>query len=242
MLEIIGDSHLIALMDAANAVGPQRLASRHGPIRMAQLGHGYHFLEPFFTVDSAAVHFTHADARRIFETINDGDTGGIRANDPRRFVFMFGFYPSYGFNAEHWTIHTAAPWVQDRLFVTKSAFNAVIDETLTQPLAFFKCLKERNVRFSVASCCPAPASYHVLAKKTNFADGEVAFIYNRFRDRMAGYLDELGIPYHLPPAEIYDQDGAMLDRFSKSPGDYHANLEYGIKMLAKILQETELLD
>jgi CRP-like cAMP-binding protein len=33
-----------------------------------------------------------------------------------------------------------------------------------------------------ASCCPVPTSYQKIANKLNFADGEIAFIYNRFRD------------------------------------------------------------
>jgi hypothetical protein len=241
MLEILGDSHILALRDAAVQAGNGGFRSRHGQIRIGQLGHGYSFLEPFFAVEGRDVAFTQDAARTTFQKLNQDLPPVIVPNDPRRFVFVFGLYPSFGFNAEHWTTHTAAIWANDRQFVTRSAFTAIIEETVKQPLAFFRRLAAMDVRFSVASCCPVPANYHRLARKSNFADREVAHIYNRFRDHVGARLGELGIVCHLPPAEVYDADGAMLDTFAKSPGDYHANSAYGKLMLSKILQETDVL-
>jgi hypothetical protein len=241
MLEIIGDSHIQALRDGALKAGQDGIRSRHGQIRIAQLGHGYNFLEPFFRFDGRAVAFTQDGARTTFAKLNQDHPPVIELQDVRRFVFVFGFYPSFGFNAEHWTTHTAALWSPDRQLVTRSAFAAIIEETMKEPLAFFRQLIALKVRFSVASCCPAPASYHRLAGKSNFAEGEVALIYNRFRDHVCARLDDLGVPYHLPPAEVYDASGAMLDHFAKTPGDYHANAAYGTLMLSKILQETDAL-
>lgn len=242
MLEIVGDSHVIALSDAARLAGAKNsFASRHGPIRIGQLGHGYHFLKPFFACDGESVSFTQDAAKSVFRRLNPDAPHVIQREDPRRFVFVFGLYPSSGFNAEHWTDHTAAIWSEDRQFVSKCAFDAIIDETLKESMAFFRQLKMMNVRFSVASCCPVPASYQKLAGKKNFAAHEVAFIYNRFRDRAASRLDALGVSCHLPPAEVYDAHGAMVDAFVKRPGDYHANPDYGRLMLSKILREVDRL-
>jgi hypothetical protein len=236
MLEIVGDSHIIALAEAIKHVS---FNSRHGQLRIAQMGHGYNFLEPFFSVDNDTVAFTQAPAKAIFEKINPDHPTVICRNDPRRFVFMFGLYPSFGFDQKHWTTHTAAIWSQDRQFVSKSGFDAIIDHTLKEPMSFFRTLRGMNVEFSVASCCPVPSSYQRLAGKTQFADGEIAFIYNRFRDRATAQLEDMGIAYHHPPTSVYDADGAMLDVFAKQPGDYHANVEYGRLMLEKILQDLE---
>lgn len=238
MLEIIGDSHIIALSDATRIGG---FSSRHAPIRMAQLGHGYNFLEPFFSADEEKISFTQAPARAMFQKINPELPDGIVKNDDRRFVFMFGLYPSFGFNQENWAAHTTVAWSRDRQFVSESAFNAVIDETLKEPMAFFQALTEMNVRFSVAACCPVPASYQKHAQKSLFSEHEVAFIYNRFRDRGTQRLSSMGIFCHHPPKEVYDDNGAMLDIFAKQPGDYHANPEYGRLMLTKILKEQDEL-
>jgi hypothetical protein len=238
MLEIIGDSHIIALSEA---VRHEPLSSRHGDIRIAQMGHGYNFLEPFFAIEDDTVSFTQPPAKAIFETINPNGPSVILRNDPRRFVFMFGLYPSFGFDQKHWTSHTAAIWSRDRHFVSKSAFDVIIDETLKEPMSFFRALHDMNVRFSVASCCPVPASYQRIAHKLNFADGEIAFIYNRFRDRATERLNAMGIVCHHPPQEAYDEHGAMHDVFAKQPGDYHANARYGRLMLEKVLRETDAL-
>lgn len=236
MLEMIGDSHIIALAEATKHIS---FTSRHGQWRIAQMGHGYNFLEPFFSVENDAVAFTQPPAKAIFQKINPDHPAVICRDDPRRFVFMFGLYPSFGINEKHWTTHTAALWSGDRQFVSESGFNAIIDHTLNEPLSFFRTLVSMNVDFSVASCCPVPASYQRLAGKTQFADGEIAFIYNRFRDRATALLGDLGIACHHPPASVYDEDGAMFDVFAKQPGDYHANVEYGRLMLEKILLEVE---
>ncbi|WP_137132526.1 hypothetical protein [Rhizobium sp. FY34] len=239
MLEIIGDSHILALRDAGIEAGNGAMRSKHGQIRIAQLGHGYNFLEPFFSFDGKNVAFTQGPAKSTFERLNKDQAPVIQPNDARRFVFMFGLYPSFGFNVDHWKRHTAASWDADRQFVTQSAFNAIIDETVKQPLAFFRTLADMKVRFSVASCCPVPASYHRLTGAKTFVDREIPLIYNRFRDHVAGRLEKMGIPCHLPPPEVYDENGAMLDSFAKSPGDYHANPAYGRLMLSKILAETD---
>ena len=243
MLEIVGDSHLIALADAAQLPEMKPLLSGwENRIRLAQLGNGYDFFSPFFSVKGDAVSFTQAPALRNFRQINPDMPDAIVRDDPRRFVFMFGLYPSLGFNAEHWMTHTVAPWSGDRHFVSQSAFNTIIDHLLAQPMAFFRQLKQMNVRFSVASCCPVPASYHLLAQKTNFAAHEITLIYDRFRDHAAQRLAEMGVFCHFPPKEVYDEYGAMLDIYVKRPGDYHANPAYGRLMLAKILTEVESLD
>lgn len=241
MLEFIGDSHIIALRDAAMEPGMRAKLVAQGPLRMAQLGHGYNFLEPFFSAEASSLAFTQDAANKVFRQINHDMPGVIERNDRRRFVFVFGLYPSFGFNAEHWMSHTAALWSADRQFVSKSAFDAIIDETLKEPMSFFTTLKSMNVRFSVASCCPIPASYQTLAGKTNYAENEVAFIYNRFRDRTTERLNAQGIFCHHPPAEVYDENGAMRDEFVKAPGDYHANPEYGRLMLSKIMKEVASL-
>jgi hypothetical protein len=236
MLEIVGDSHVIALADAMRLGS---CVSSHGPVTLAQMGHGYNFLEPFFACDGDTVSFTQPPAIAVFEKINPDAPSVIVRNDLRRFVFMFGLYPSFGFDAKNWMTHTVAPWSRDRQFVSTRAFDLIIDETLKEPMAFFQTLVGLNVRFSVASCSPVPASYQRLAGKTNFADGEVAFIYNRFRDRAVAQLAAMGVMCHLPPAEVYDENGAMHDIFAKSPGDYHANPTYGRLMLDKLLGELE---
>lgn len=238
MLEIVGDSHVIALVDAMRQGS---CTSSHGPVTLAQMGHGYNFLERFFAFDGYAVSFTQPPAIAVFEKINPNAPAVIVRNDSRRFVFMFGLYPSFGFDAKNWMAHTVAPWSRDRHFVSKHAFDLIIDETLKEPMAFFRTLVGMNVRFSVASCSPVPASYQKLAGKTNFADGEVAFIYNRFRDRAVAQLTAMGVICHLPPEEVYDEYGAMHDTFAKSPGDYHANPTYGRLMLDKLLGELEAL-
>jgi len=155
---------------------------------------------------------------------------------------VFGLYPSFGFSAEHWMTHSAASWSSDRHFVSQSAFNVIIAHLLAQPMAFFRQMKSMGVRFSVASCCPVPASYDLHANKTNFAAHEITFIYSSFRDRAVDELARMGITCHLPPQAIYDEHGAMLDMYAKQPGDYHANPEYGRLMLTKILAEVEGLD
>ncbi len=92
-----------------------------------------------------------------------------------------------------------------------------------------------------ASCCAVPASYQKIANKLNFANGEIAFICNRFRDRATERLNAMGIGCHRPPEEAYDEYGAMLDVFAKQPGDYHGNASYGRMMLEKVLRETDAL-
>lgn len=242
MLEIVGDSHVVALSDAARRPEAKgSFTSRHGTIRMAQLGHGYHFLAPFFSSDGESVSFTQDAARSVFRQLNPDAPDVIQRDDRRRFVFMFGLYPSLGYTADHWTKHTAAIWSQDRQFVSKSAFDAIIDETLKQSMAFFRQLKAMNVGFSVASCCPIPAGYQKHAGKKTFAQHEVALIFSRFRDRAVSRLEALGIRCHLPPPEVYDAHGSMLDAFAKKPGDFHANPNYGRLMLAKILREVDSL-
>lgn len=242
MLEIVGDSHIIAMVDAMNQPGKSStFSSRHGPIRMGQLGHGYNFLEPFFSFNDDGVYFTQPPAHEIFSRMNRDGSSSIVRNDPRRFIFVFGLYPSFGFNAEHWTKHSAATWSKNRQFVSKSAFNKIIDNVLQEPMSFFHRLKEINVKFSVASCCPVPASYQHNTNNTVFAENEVAHIYNSFRDRAVNLLTSMGVTTHLPPDEVYDVNGAMLDKFSKSPRDYHANPAYGRLMLEKILSEVDTL-
>lgn len=242
MLEIVGDSHIIALIDAVPHLRKKsQFQSRHGEIRMAQLGHGYHFLQPFFASIDGNIEFTQDVAKNIFQKLNADGLPYIEKNDARRFVFVFGFYPSFCINAEHWLAHTTAIWDSQRQFVTQAAFTAIIDEALKQPMMFFEHLLDMNVRFSVASCCPVPASYHRIARKMNLVDNELALIYSRFLRYAADKFDRLEIPYHLPPAEIYDKNGAMWDLFAKSPGDYHANAAYGRLMLTKILQDLDQL-
>jgi hypothetical protein len=242
MLEIVGDSHTNALIEAASKFRQEkRLVSRHGEIRMGQLGYGYHFLEPFFACEGEDVRFTQDVASNVFAKLNPESPHVIQPNDARRFVFVFGLYPSFGFNAEHWQAHSPAIGASGRQFVSASAFAAIVDQIVKPPLAFFERLQAMNVRFSVASCCPIPSSYSRLARKTNFIDGEIALIYSRFRDHVCRKLDRVGVVYHLPPAEVYDDSGSMLDEYAKSPADYHANAAYGSLMLAKILREVDQL-
>ncbi|MBB4952789.1 hypothetical protein H4S14_000831 [Agrobacterium vitis] len=165
----------------------------------------------------------------------------IQPNDERRFVFVFGLYPSFCFNPEHWLSHTVAPWADGRQFVSKSAFSAIIDHYSQFALAFFKQLQSMNVRFSVASCAPIPASYHKFKQQTHWADYEIALIYNWYLERVAGKLEAMGIVCHRPPEEVYDEIGAMRDEFAKTPGDYHGNAAYGRLMLQKIFSEINPL-
>lgn len=243
MLEIIGDSHVVALGEAFQAFESEghALAQQPGGICFGYMGHGYEFLRPFFSCEGDNVVFDGAQMRRMFETVNPHHLPFIQPNDERRFVFVFGFYPSLCFSDEHWLSHTVAPWAGDRQFVTKSAFSAIIDHYAQFAIAFFKQLQSMNVRFSVASCCPIPASYHKLRQQSHWADCEIALIYNWYLERVAGRLEAMGIVCHLPPAEVYDEIGAMRDEFAKTPGDYHGNLVYGRLMLQKIFKEINNL-
>lgn len=239
MLVIVGDSHISAMRDAfLQRQDANEYRSSRGDIRIAQLGYGYHFLEPFFEVRDHGVGFTQDTARAVFTRLNFDGVPVIEPNDSRSFVFVFGLYPSLGFNQKYWKTHTAAIWAEDRQFVSQAAFDAIIDDLTRQPMAFFEKLLSMGVRFSVASCCPVPASYKTGADDP-FEEHEISFIYDRFRDRVCAKLDALGIAYHLPPREIYDEHGAMRDEFALSPGDYHANADYGRLMLAKILREID---
>lgn len=239
MLIIIGDSHTAAIRQAyLEDRHTGAFASRHGEIQIAQLGYGYHFLEPFYTIEDGAVAFTQPPAKAVFSKINPNTPSTIRADDPRTFVFVFGFYPSYGCEARHWTSHTAALGLGGRHYVSEAAFLAIVRDITREPLAFFDKMQSMNVRFSVASCCPVPRSYWSGERRAVLADGENPMMYNRFRDYVAGQLDDRGIAYHLPPAEAYDDQGAMPERFTRAHGDHHANTDYGRLMLSKILRET----
>jgi hypothetical protein len=243
MLEIIGDSHVVALSEAVHELGSQAdvLARRHGGLSFGYLGHGFEFLQPFFARDGDNIVFDNERMREVFQRVNPKHPAAIQPNDERRFVFVFGLYPSFCFNAEHWKAHTGASWSQDRQFVTKSAFSVIIDHAVQYAMAFFEQLLAMNVKFSVASCCPIPASYQKNVQQDHWADYEVALIYNRFLIHVGSKLDAMGILCHRPPMEVYDDVGAMRDEFARSPKDYHGNAAYGRLMLQKIFTEINHL-
>lgn len=240
MLLIVGDSHTAALRQAyLKERHSGMFLSRHGHIEIAQLGYGYHFLEPFYAAEGNGLAFTQPPAKAVFTKINPNSPSVILPGDPRTFVFMFGFYPSFACEARHWRTHTVASQTAGRHYVSEKAFLAIIKDITREPLAFFERLQSMNVRFSVASCCPVPSSYCGGEPRESMAAGEIATMYNRFRDYVADQLKFRGIVYHLPPQEVYDEHGAMLPMFSRALGDHHANADYGKLMLLKILRETD---
>ena len=240
MLLIVGDSHTAALRQAYLKERHTGIFhSRHGHLEIAQLGYGYHFLEPFYAPEGDGLAFTQPPAKAVFSKINPDTPAVILPNDSRTFVFMFGFYPSFGCEPRHWRCHTVTAQAAGRHYVSEKAFLAIIKDVTREPLAFFDRLQSMNVRFSVASCCPVPSSYRGNERSETMATGEIAMMYNRYRDHVADQLKSRGILFHLPPAEAYDEHGSMFDRFSRAPGDHHANVDYGKLMLAKILRETD---
>lgn len=244
MLVVVGDSHAIALragLELLEAAGGPAFAERHGEVVAGQLDHGYRFLSRFYDVSGDAVEFSNERAHGFFERLVSPTVPRILRNDPRRFVFCFGFHPSGSILAKHWSAHTCAiDRASSKQYVTEAALAAFVRSYNAWIIRFLKVLQSFHVRFSVASCNPLPPECLSHWETETFAQDEILAYHNRFRDSFRKQLDALGMRYHLPPASVYDERGRMWQRMAqdRSEGDYHANAEYGRLMMEHILSEV----
>ena len=244
MLVVVGDSHAIALregLDELRAKGAD--LGRHEPIVAGQLDHGYTFLvEKFYRARGDAIELASKRAHDSFTKLVSPTEPHILRDDPRRFVFCFGFHPSGSMLPKHWTTHTPSEaHISSKQYVSRAALAAFVRHYTRHVLAFFELLQQYGVDFSVASCSRLPPAFLSAFRTDTVAEQEILTYHDRFREAFAAELDARGIRYHLPPPETYDERGMMLQHLAsdRKADDYHANARYGAIMMREILRATD---
>ena len=239
MLVILGDSHTIALRDGLAKLDARSQRSAwacFGGVIARDLSHGYKFFESFFEVDDQGVRFTDPRAVGVLASI-PGGFAPITRNDPRTFLFSFGFHPSFAMLVTRWQAHTAARNAPDKHYVSEALVAAAVREHTRPMLEFFGVLKDINVQFSVVMCCPLPKSFITEKNRRVMASEEDILAFRQqYRKVFAQELDRLGVRYFAPPEQACDGQW-LKERYvnRKGVGDYHADAQYGALMLQDII-------
>jgi hypothetical protein len=238
MLVILGDSHTIALHNGlAKLDSRTRRAARgsFGEVVVRDLSHGYKFFEPFFELDDQGVRFTDPRAVGILSKL-PGGFAPITANDPRDFLFCFGFHPSATMDVKRWLTHTAARSTPGKQYISEALVRAAVQEHTRPMLDFFRLMQKMNVRFSVVMCCPLPRSFITEERRPLISEDDILAYHQLYRQTFAAELDRLGVRYFTPPESTFDGPWLKEDYVNrKGIGDYHADARYGALMLKKII-------
>lgn len=238
MLVILGDSHTIALRHGLDRLDSRTLRAARGgfgKIVVRDLSHGYKFFEPFFRVDDQGVHFTDPRAVGVLSKF-PGGFAPITANDPRDFLFCFGFHPSVTMDTRRWLTHTAARTSPGKHHVSEALVRAAVPEHARPMLEFFRLLQGMNVRFSVVMCCPLPRSFITEERRPLISEDDVLAFHRLYREVFAAELDRLGVRYFTPPESTFDGPWLKEEYVNlKGIGDYHADARYGALMLRKVI-------
>lgn len=260
MLIVFGDSHTIALREgfemlrAPPVYGPLRpttqlalaakpAVERHAierDIRVGQIDHGYAFHQPFYKVYAGGLHFSEPRTATFFRRLVSPEKGAIVRRDPRTFVVCAGFYPSGALLAKHWQAHTCFAGADEgRHYLSRAAYHTLVRAYTAPLLRFLEATRDLEARISVVASPPLSRQALRSWRTETISDDEVDTMHTEFRAAFAAELDRRGIRYHLPPPEVFGEDGFLRPELASTRklNDYHANADYGALMMAHLLEE-----
>ncbi|MFK7985424.1 MAG: hypothetical protein AB8I08_05290 [Sandaracinaceae bacterium] len=217
---------------------PKDLA-REFDIRVGQIDHGYTFHRPFFRVDAKGLHFTRPAAANFFRKLVAPSPAHIERRDARRFVICSGFYPSSALLSKFWQSHSTAHNTEGRHYLSRGAYHALVRDYTAPLLRFLVTLQDLQVDVSVVASPPMSPNGLLSWKTASFGIEEVNTVHDEFRNAFAAELGRRGIPYTLPPPEVYGADGLLRQELAstRKVNDYHANAKYGEAMVAHLLED-----
>lgn len=236
---ILGDSHVVALKEAWEALGTEErlglAGTDHLPIGM--LAFGDQFLAgPFHSVSGNQLDFTSQDMRDSLERLSPGSGGAIRRGDDRHYIVSLGFQGVRLYNSDMWRNWTVGDTVRSKQYVSRAAFREMVLDMNRHILSFYDAMMALDLEFSVMAAPPLPRTYLDGPNHPPFVDEELLEIRDAYVDAFTGILERKGIRHVLPPSGITER-GFLKAEFgqTRQVGDFHGNAAYGSIFLRKLL-------
>lgn len=230
---IFGDSHVAALKAGLDNIEATGLIPKHIRISVQPLGIGGFLSTRFFEEKNGEIFFINEQYRNNIlklpvdeETTLYGFSGNLHTTRVLRNI--------------DWLNNAPLPLRLEETPISSALLLKIFEDDQRYLLDFVDSMSRIGQKIFIIEA-PHPFKYHRFFSTVR--KEIIIYIDTQYRLYIKQELTKRNIPFLLIPPECLDHEGFMLDRYKhpKKPDGHHANDEYGITMMHKILQNIDLL-